>query len=70
MRLARFLAEISRRNRSRIPTEIDPIGIILMRGGHPNTQNLVAKGTFALIAREMICPRRSYGCSVRTLGTD
>jgi hypothetical protein len=31
MRLARFLADLRRRNRLQIPTEIDPSGIILTR---------------------------------------
>ena len=38
MRLARFLADVSRRNRLQIPTEIDPNGIILTRERfNPNT---------------------------------
>ena len=55
MRLARFLAEVHVRNRTQIPTEIDPIGIILGRIGlHPNTPESreLTKATVAIIARD------------------
>ena len=55
MRLARFLAQVHVRNRTQIPVEIDPIGIILGRVGlRPNTaeSRALTKATLALIGRD------------------
>ena len=55
MNIARFLIEVNSRTRNAVPSDIDPIGIILTRVGlHPHNveSRALRKATLATIAHE------------------